>query len=284
MGYNQHQSFYLRERWLGKGLRALENNPRFFFQEDAFEKLGLGKNMVQSLRHWLIATNCAEISGIGQERRMDLTPFGNWLLQYDPALKYFDVLAILHYNIVSNDEPSSSWYWYFNLNNETILDKDLMFTRLNEWIQERETRVVSENSIKRDVDVLLNMYAGDEVLDDPEEVITSPLSKLKLIKETKNTWVKNEVLIPDNNLLFIKYSLCDYSNKHDRYELSLNEVINGEELLGKIFNMKSSTILDSLIRLENDFEYNLEFTRTNNLDYINLPNISVKELLDRHKF
>src|SRR5690625_5190949 len=153
MGYNQHQSFYLRDRWLGKGLRALQENERFFFLDDAFERLGLGKNMVQSLRHWLLATDCAIIDGVGKNRIMKLTSFGKWLLENDPALKYMDTIAILHYNIVSEVEPSSSWYWYFNLNNEIISDKEDLFIRLSQWVQERETRVVSENSIQRDVDV-----------------------------------------------------------------------------------------------------------------------------------
>lgn len=268
---------------MGKGLRALYNDNKFFFQEDAFEKLGLGKNMVQSLRHWLIATNAAEIKGVGKERRIELTSFGEWLLEFDPALKYFDTLAIIHYNIVSDIEPSSSWYWYFNLYNETISDKETIFIRLNEWIQEREARIVSENSIKRDVDILLNMYSHGEELDDPEEVIFSPLAKLALIKENNTVWIKNEVFIPRNNLFFIKYALCKYSNKYNQFELGLNEVINEKELLGKVFNMKSSTIIESLVKLENDYDYRIEFTRTNNLDYIKLPQISIDELLDRHK-
>lgn len=284
MGYNQHQSFYLRDRWLGKGLRALQENERFFFLDDAFERLGLGKNMVQSLRHWLLATDCAIIDGVGKNRIMKLTSFGKWLLENDPALKYMDTIAILHYNIVSEVEPSSSWYWYFNLNNEIISDKEDLFIRLSQWVQERETRVVSENSIQRDVDVLLNMYSTDDRLDDPEEVIFSPLSRLKLVEQNEDMWKKKEVSITEESLFYIKYSLCKYSNKYKRYEISLNELVNGKELLGKVFNMKNATILNNLIRLENDPYYKVNFTRTNNLDYLILPNISLEDLLRQHTY
>lgn len=279
MGYNQHQSFYLRDRWLGKGLRAINKDPRFFYQDDAFEKLGLGKNMVQSLRHWLIATGCAYNDGVGKKRKMILTPFGNWVLENDPALKYADTVAMIHYNIVYKDEPSSSWFWYFNINNESMSDKENLFIRLDEWVQEKESRVVSKNSIKRDVDVLLKMYSKGEELEDPEEVISSPFSRLNLIVEKEEMWKKNEVTMPENSLLFIKYALCKYSNEKKRYELSVEEILNDSSLIGRVYNMKSSTVLNKLIQLENSKIYKINFTRTNNLDYIILPKITEEELL-----
>lgn len=284
MGYNQHQSFFLRERWLGKGLRALVKNERFFFEDDAFEKLGLGKNMVQSLQHWLIAVGAVISEGTGKDRVLTFTKFGQWLLENDAALKYFDTVAMLHYNLTAEDEPSSTWYWYFNNYNEDISDKDEIFNNLNEWVQEREIRVVSENSISRDVDCLLRMYSLDDEPDDPEEVISSPFSKLHLIKQRGGIWHKNEIKIPNDNVLFVKYALCSYAEKNEQYEINLEDILNKAGLLGKIYNMNSSTIVQSLTRLEHDPFYKIEFTRTNNLDVIKLPKISVNELLDQHKF
>ena len=284
MGYNQHQSFFLRDRWLGKGLRALEKDPRFFFRKDAFEKIGLGKNMVQSLQHWLIAVNAAVSVGTGKNRVLEFTYFGEWLLNNDPALKYFDTIAMLHYNIVSQDEPSTSWYWYFNEFPNEMSDKETLFNELNEWVKQRETRKVSENSIRRDVDCLLRMYASEEETEDPEEIITSPFAKLKLIVERNETWFKNEINIPNNNLLFIKYALCKYSEDNDRYEISLEDILNEKKLLGKVYNMNSSQVIDALTMLENDYYYKVEFTRTNNLDIVQLPKMSIVDLLENHKF
>lgn len=284
MGYNQHQSFFLRDRWLGKGLRALQSDPRFFFEKDAFERIGLGKNMVQSLQHWLIAVEAAESEGIGKDRILKFTPFGKWLLKNDPALKYFDTVAMLHYNITSEEEPSSTWYWYFNEYSEDITDRDNMFNHLNEWVKQRETRAVSENSIRRDVDCILRMYASEEDPEDPEEIITSPFARLQLIRERNEFWHKNEINIPDNNLLFIKYALCKYSEEENQFEISLEDIVNKEKLLGRVFNMSLAKIIKALTRLEGDFYYKIEFTRTNNLDIVHLPKITVNELLDNHMF
>lgn len=282
LGYNQHQSFFIRERWIGKGLRALNENPRFFFEKDAFEKIGLGKNMVQSLQHWLIAIQAAVSKGIGKNRVLEFTEFGSWLLENDPALKYFDTIAILHYNLVSNEEPSTSWYWYFNEFTEDLVDKSTIFNQLSGWIKQRENRVVSENSIKRDIDCFLRMYSSEENPKDPEETIVSPFAKLQLIQEKNELWYKNSIEVPNNNLFFIKYALCKYSEMENKYEIELDELINDKKLLGKIYNMNSAEIIKSLSLLENDFYYNIKFTRTNNLDIIRLPKITLKELLDNH--
>lgn len=267
---------------MGKGLRALKKNPRFFFEKDAFEEIGLGKNMVQSLQHWLISTESAVSKGKGKDRILEFTHFGNWLLKYDPALKYFDTVAMLHYNIVSSEEPSTTWYWYFNEFTENLTDKDLMFSQLFEWITQREKREVSENSIRRDIDCILRMYASEERPEDPEEIIVSPFSRLKLIQERTETWQKQPINISDDNLLFVKYALCKYSENENQYELALQDIINKEKLLGKVFNMDSTDIIKVLTKLENDFFYKIKFTRTNNLDVVQLPKVTLKDLLDNH--
>ena len=43
MAFGQHQTFYLRQQWLSKGIRELIENSRFFYEADHFEKLGVGK-------------------------------------------------------------------------------------------------------------------------------------------------------------------------------------------------------------------------------------------------
>lgn len=54
MAYARHQSFYMRDKWLSKGLKSVEDNSRFFYNDDSFEKIGLGKNMVEALKYWLL--------------------------------------------------------------------------------------------------------------------------------------------------------------------------------------------------------------------------------------
>ena len=54
-GFSGHQTFPFRYPWLPKGVQRLLERPDLFTLDDAFVVLGVGKNMVRSIRHWCIA-------------------------------------------------------------------------------------------------------------------------------------------------------------------------------------------------------------------------------------
>jgi hypothetical protein len=48
-----HESFPCRYTWLPKAVRGLRENPKLFSDDaDAMVNLGVGKNMVRSIRFW----------------------------------------------------------------------------------------------------------------------------------------------------------------------------------------------------------------------------------------
>lgn len=75
MPYGQHQSFHLRDRWISKALKSVKENSRFFYDDDSFERIGLGKNMVQSLRFWAEATKIVDKSE-GKKHLHNLSELG----------------------------------------------------------------------------------------------------------------------------------------------------------------------------------------------------------------
>ena len=50
--FSGHQTFVFRYGWLEKGVRGVAAQPDLFSREDALVTLGVGKNMVDSIRHW----------------------------------------------------------------------------------------------------------------------------------------------------------------------------------------------------------------------------------------
>lgn len=52
--FSGHESFYCKSLWLKKGYDFLTEG-RSFLDEDAVVRLGVGKNMVTSIRYWLKA-------------------------------------------------------------------------------------------------------------------------------------------------------------------------------------------------------------------------------------
>ena len=52
LSFSGHETFILRSNWLKKAYDILQEQPDLFFLEDAFVRLGVGKNMAQSIRFW----------------------------------------------------------------------------------------------------------------------------------------------------------------------------------------------------------------------------------------
>lgn len=58
MKFRAHDTFFIRKGWLSKGMKAVHSKPDVFVSKDEnpMDVLGIGSNMVKSLRYWLVAT------------------------------------------------------------------------------------------------------------------------------------------------------------------------------------------------------------------------------------
>ncbi|MGK7376922.1 DUF4007 family protein [Planococcus sp. 1R117A] len=279
MGYSQHQSFYLRDRWLSKAIKNIEVNNSFFFEKDAFEKMGLGKNMVQSLKHWIIATKLFEEVRDNNQKYHQITSLGKFIKEKDRAIKYYNTAGLLHRSLATNRDVSTTWYWFFNIYTETAFTREDVLAELINWVQKREKRVISENSLKRDIDCLIKVYTSGGSTADPEEVILSPLYKLNLLEEHNGVIYKKEAKMDESNLLLVGYTLLKYMQGRNLSAISIDDLVHKEELLGKLFNMKRSSIVSLISEWTEHPEYPAVFTRTNNLDTLRLPEVSPEEFI-----
>ncbi|WHY88585.1 DUF4007 family protein [Neobacillus novalis] len=282
MGYGQHQSFYLRDRWLNKAIRHINDDERFFYDKEAFEKIGLGKNMVQSLRYWVLATRVAQEKFNDERKKVyKITQFGKILYKFDRFLQFLDSAAIIHYHLSSRKEPSTAWYWYFNKLNESVITKDELISTFIDWVKANEEKEVSEKSLKRDIECLIRLYVAGNNNEDPEEVIQSPLFRLNLLKETKGVVYKVQGDPKNIGITALMYVLLAFKEEKETNVITVEEIINNEGLWGRVFNMSRSSVINSLETLTNHPFYPLKFTRTNNLDTIRIPNISPIEFLHK---
>ena len=102
MGFGQHQSFYLREGWLHKGLEAVSLDESLLSKPDAFEKMGIGKNMLTALRFWLIATGVTKYDV--KNKIFSITELGEEIFNNDSNLNLPFTRALIHYNLAKNSE------------------------------------------------------------------------------------------------------------------------------------------------------------------------------------
>ena len=114
--FSGHESFACRYAWLPKAYRALKVRPDLFsHDEDAMLELGLGKNMVKSLRFWV------EVMGLVEPatgRNLVLTAFANDVFGkggHDPYLEDARTLWLIHWIITARDSaPVFAWDFLIN--------------------------------------------------------------------------------------------------------------------------------------------------------------------------
>ncbi|CAM4158352.1 DUF4007 family protein [Saccharibacillus endophyticus] len=286
MAYARHQSFYIRDKWFSKGLREVKRNSRFLLEEGSFEKIGLGKNMLEALKYWLLALGVInEIQKHGQ-RSHELTKLGNYFFENDKLLQKPETLAILHYNLVRNKEDQSTIFeWFFNVYKETSVSKPDLIHSFTTWVEQREPKAISEKTLKRDLDCLIQFYAKGPNENDPEDMIFSPFSSLSLIKVEKSgegfDRIKKKSLSIENiGTLALYYVLLEYAENKKVDLISIDEILNGDFLWGKVFNFSRNKAVEALNLLAEDQKKPIQYVRTNNLDYIKVPKLSPTELLE----
>ena len=123
--FSGHETFPFRYPWLKKGFDAVREDPTVFQRDDAITTLGVGKNMVRSIRHWCLAAGLIEEAREEGERftgTLKATEFGEWIFDdekgLDPYLEDPATLWLLHWQIASNPRRATTWFWTFSYFNE----------------------------------------------------------------------------------------------------------------------------------------------------------------------
>ena len=172
--FAKHETFYIREGWLFKGMAAIKqaedtnSPPTIFLDSDAPERLGIGRNMVRSLRYWMQATGLAEERSEGRTVQR-LTPYGELVWQYDPYLENDGTLWLIHYHLVCNRELATSWHWFFNHYAPNSFTDEQALNALRNWVVTAATeRQVAKSSLKKDIACLLRTYLPDNRAKTPE--------------------------------------------------------------------------------------------------------------------
>ncbi|UMZ74365.1 DUF4007 family protein [Natranaerofaba carboxydovora] len=278
MAFAKHQSFYIREGWLTKGIKAIDKDERFFHREDAFVKLGLGKNMVQALRWWMQATGLAgEKKKKGSKNVNYLTEdFGEKIKENDKYIENKNTLWLIHYHLASNENEASTWYWFFNIFKEKTFKKEDIIEKLSMWAENTFDKKVAETSLNRDVDCFIRTYLPSNKQLSPEDTMECPLTSLNLLKEDLNdrkVYHFNSVDKSQINPLVVAYCICDWAiNIKNSGEVTLDELLRSPKTVGLIFNLDFTSLTDILFQLDNEYpELGFKVDRTAGLDIVKVP-------------
>jgi len=188
--FSGHETFALRYTWLKKGLDAVEEKPTIFSHPEALVRLGVGKNMVRSIRHWGLAVGTLEDVPGSRGRELKPTEFGTALLAndgWDPYLEDSASLWLIHWRLASRPGKATTWYWLFNQQPSPDFTVDSVVQSLVRLAKENGWPKVTPSSLRRDIDCCVRTYFSGRrtaraVI---EDTLDCPLSELKLVCEGK---------------------------------------------------------------------------------------------------
>lgn len=187
-----HQSYHCRYTWLTKGVLSSDTDPHIFREQDALVRLGVGKNMVDAIRHWCMATQVLELdSSFDNNRGSHLRPtsLGRKIFLdsrgWDPYLEDVGTVWLLHYLLATNPDWATTAYFAFNQMPGLEFSRDSLHKDLVHLDTRVSTRPSSKNSIRRDVNVFIRTYVStqNQVGGSVEDLLDCPFAELELIRE-----------------------------------------------------------------------------------------------------
>lgn len=297
MHFAKHETFYIREGWLFKGMaaikRAEDHNqlPTIFLDNDGPERLGIGRNMVRALRYWIEATGLAAQHLEQRQAVHRLTEFGAWVWQYDRYLEDRTSLWLIHYHLITNRELATTWYWFFNHYAPAAFEPDACLESLKLWVLAESNKSIAEASLKKDISCLIRTYVPSEKKRTPEELTESPLARLGLMlpldsqaKQPSRYRLERANPLQLDPLVML-YVLVDRQHKvrPNEQQVSLEQVLRESLNAGRVFNLTTTTITELLALLNRRYpDWRVQFVRTEGLDYLTLPAITPQDVLNRY--
>ena len=153
LSFSGHEKFHCRPFWLKKGYDFLCAG-RTFSDDDAVVALGVGKNMVNSIRYWMKAFDLVD----DHEQPNEFARFLFAQDGKDPYLEDEGTLWLLHYRLIAAGNATLYSLFFNEFRKERI---EFTKAQLLNFLQRKcdEAGVtVSENSLNADIDVFLKMY------------------------------------------------------------------------------------------------------------------------------
>lgn len=273
--FSGHESFYCKTLWLKKGYDFISEN-KDFNAPDAVVELGIGKNMVSSLRFWMRSF------GLFDEGKPTL--IANYLLDNekgkDPYIEDLGTLWLLHYLLIKTDLASIYKLFFIDFHKE----KNSEFTReqLQYFLKRKNNEngfpnLYNENTVRRDIGVLLQNYVTPQK-EKPNEDFSALLINLNLIKHSEdktfyfNTKGKNE-LTPE---IFF-YAIID--DKKDGRIIPFDRLMD----LALIFCLTKAELIDILQLLVKKYPTILRYTDDGGIKQLFfLEEIDITKVLDKY--
>ncbi len=197
--FARHETFHPRYGWFRKAYEAALDDPAAFTCDDATVELGVGKNMVKSIRFWGMAADLIDNEPEPVNPRSPgvvPTEFGrrlfgdNHAAGWDPFMEDPGTLWLLHWSLLAPPCRLPVWWVAFNEFHAVEFDAPELESACAAGIDAAaEWPHPHASSLRKDVTALLRSYAPAErsARTSIDDLLDCPLRELGLVTKSAVT-------------------------------------------------------------------------------------------------
>ena len=220
--FARHETFHPRYGWFRKAYAVTKRDSQIFTRVDAPVLIGVGKNMVRSIRFWGLAAKLIEDR---QGPGLVPTKFGHALFGesgWDPYMEDPGTLWLLHWQLLAPPSLLPVWWIAFNEFHpveftDEVLDHAVTvgLDSVGGWAKPHPS------SVRKDVNAMLRTYAPAERSkrsgNSIDDLLDCPLRELGLIRRSQATGSYRFVLGAKPTLPpeIVSYAVLDYLARTD---------------------------------------------------------------------
>ena len=274
--FSGHESFPCKALWLKKGYDFVVQD-KSFNSPDAVIDLGVGKNMVASIRFWLRVFNILD----GERNSW----IGNYLFDdvngKDKYLEDIATLWLLHFNLVFSEEATLYKMFFCGVQRERShfeREQVLNYVKLR-MVEAGKITLFNVNTVKKDIGVLIQNYTLPRKPQSNED-FSSLLIDLDLIRQSSegkgyyfNVDGKREV----TKEIFL-YGLLKLKKQEGDNTIPFDTI---QEKVGLVFCMQDYETVEMLKQLASDYSQYLAYSDVAGIKQVQfIKDLDVKQVLD----
>lgn len=260
--FSGHQTFSFRYGWLEKGFQHIRDG-RQFSDLDALTHLGVGKNMVESIKYWCDAFGLVEENSVTLFAEALLDPQNGW----DPYLEDDASLWLLHWKLCGQRQFMTAATLLFGEMHKPEFDCYEWLELLRQRDSQRQGKATSTPTLERDIECCIKMYtpiknAGKKrVL---ELSYACPFQELGLLSFSEGSSNLHFSIGPKSGLPpeIIGYSIWDYLRASERSGLRLSELMYADYAPGQVFMLDENSLVEAIIHLSQSRRWRAYFNLT----------------------
>ena len=274
--FSGHESFPCKALWLKKGYDFVEQG-KSFNSPDSVIDLGVGKNMVASIRYWL------RVFGVSDGEKS--TWIGDYLFNdnggKDKYLEDIATLWLLHFNLVFSEEATLYKVFFCGVQRERShfeREQVLNYVKLR-MVEAGKMTIFNANTVKKDIAVLLQNYTLPRKVQSNED-FSALLIDLDLIRQ--NAEGKCYFFNVDGKRKVTKeiflYGLLKLKEKEGDKSIPFDTI---QERVGLVFCMQDFETIEMLKQLASDYSQYFAYSDVAGIKQVQfIKDLDVKQVLD----